>query len=78
MSNQSTVWFEDMGLGDLSCEGGSLQDWSVTDINSLALKHVNSIEFYSCLDLYYSVSKVFRPMQNPILGSGTQNVKLNF
>lgn len=39
-SNQSTVWLEEKDLGDLSCQGGSLQGWGVTDTNSLALKHV--------------------------------------
>lgn len=79
MSNQSTVWLEEKSLRDPSCEGSSLQGWGETDTNSLALKHVNSTdELLSCLDLYYSVSKVFRPMQNSILGSATQNAKLNF
>jgi len=68
-----------MGLGDLSCEGVSPQGCGVTDTNAFALQYVNfTDELYSYLDLNCSVSNIFRPMQNPIVESGVQNVKLNF
>lgn len=78
-SNQSTVWLEEKGLVNPSCEGGSLQGWGVTDTNSLTLKHANSTdELHICLDVCYAVPKVFSLMDNPNLGSETLNVKLNF